>query len=312
MALKLHQLRALVAVADHGTVVGASRALFVSQPAVTKAIRELESDLGITLLGRSVNGVALTRVGESLLQHARLIVGELGRAEQQMAMERGALEGRVIIGVTPLAALTLLPNAYARFRQDMPHITVEFLEQGVAKLSDGLRQGSLDFAVASATETVSDSSIECSELLAFPMVFAVRKNGLLAKATSLEDIVGAEWIHADTTDAYSQFVKDLFRQRGLPVPQRITCCTSQSLLYSLALSLDAVMAWASNTLEMFNVMGQFQRLDFIETSREVRVQLMQREGAILTRPAEYFIRCIRDAVTMDSTNLTTTLQETAA
>jgi LysR family transcriptional regulator of abg operon len=311
MAIKLHQLRALVAVADHGTVVGASRALFVSQPAVTKAIRELESDLGITLLGRSVNGVALTRVGESLLQRARLIVGELGRAEQQMAMERGALEGRVIVGVTPLAALTLLPVAYARFRQDMPHITVEFLEQGEAKLSDSLRQGSLDFAVASASETVSDSSIECSELLTFPMAFAVRKNGVLAKATSLEDLCEAEWVHADTTEAYPQFVVDLFEKRGLPVPRRITRCTSQSLLYSLALSLDTVMAWASNTLEMFNVMGQFQRLDFIETSREAKLQLMQREGAILTRPADYFIRCIRDAVTMGWPQLTTATPETS-
>lgn len=137
MAIKLHQLRALVAVADHGSVIGASRALFVSQPAVTKAIRELETDLGITLLGRSVNGVTLTPSGESLLQRARLIVGELERAEQQMATERGALEGKVTVGVSPLAALTLLPHAYARFRQHMPEVNVEFLEQSASRLVEG-------------------------------------------------------------------------------------------------------------------------------------------------------------------------------
>jgi len=295
MAIKLHQLRALVAVADQGSVVGAARTLFISQPAVTKAIRELESDVGMTLLGRSVNGVTLTPTGESLLQHARLIVGELGRAEQQMAMERGELEGRVTVGLTPLAALTLLPDAYARFRKDRPQVTVEFLEQPAAKLLDSLRQGSLDFALAASYEAVTDFSIECSEVLTSPMVFAVRKSGPLAKAASLGDLCDAEWIHGDTTDTFPQYIAGLFNQRGLPAPRRITRCTSQSLLYSLAVNLDTVMAWASHTLEFVDVNAQFHKLDFIETAREVKLQLLQRESAILTRPAEYFIRCIRDA-----------------
>ncbi|SMG53979.1 LysR substrate-binding domain-containing protein [Paraburkholderia susongensis] len=295
MPIKLHQLRALVAVADHGTIVGASRALFVSQPAVTKAIRELESDIGLTLFGRSVNGVALTQAGESLLRHARLIVGELGRAEQQMAMERGAQEGRVTVGVTPLAALTLLPDAYAQFRRDMPHITVEFLEFNLTKLQDQLRQGSLDFALAAGVEASTDPSIECSELMTSPLAFAVRANGELAKAKSLADLCDAEWLHSDTTDEYPQFVTELFTQQDLPVPRRITRCTSQSLLYSLAISIDVVMGWASHTLELANAIGHLKRLDFIETSRAARLHLMQRESAILTRPASYFIRCIRSA-----------------
>ncbi|WP_083654990.1 LysR substrate-binding domain-containing protein [Burkholderia sp. SRS-W-2-2016] len=298
MAIKLHQLRALVAVADHGTIVGASRALFVSQPAVTKAIRELETDIGMSLFGRSANGVALTRTGESLLRHARLIVGELGRAEQQMAMERGAQEGRVTIGLTPLAALTLLPDAYARFRQDMPQITVEFLEYSAVKLQDQLRQGALDFAVASAAEAAIDPSVQCTELLTYPLQFAVRANGMLANATSLADLCDAEWIHADTTDEYPQYVVDLFERQGLPAPRRITRCTSQSLMYSLAISIDAVMAWASHTLEVVNLTGHLKKLDFIETSRRAQLNLMQREGAILTRPAEYFIRCIHSAAIM--------------
>lgn len=295
MAIKLHQLRALVAVADQGSVIGASRALFVSQPAVTKAIRELETDVGITLLGRTVNGITLTPSGESLLQRARLIVCELERAEQQMATERGALEGKVTVGVSPLAALTLLPDAYARFRQDMPQVAVDFLEQPALRLVDGLRHGSLDFALAASYEGISDSSVESTEVLTVPMKFAVRKSGKLARATSLEDLCEAEWIHSDTTDAYSHFIAALFREHGLPKPRRITRCTSQSLLYSLALSIDTVMLWASHTLELANSNGQFHTLDFIEMPHQAKLQLLRREGAILTRPADYFIRCITNS-----------------
>jgi DNA-binding transcriptional LysR family regulator len=156
-------------------------------------------------------------------------------------------------------------------------------------------QGSLDFALAASFEGVSDASIEYTEVLTVPLAFAVHKSGKLANAISLEDLCEAKWIHSDTTNAYPQFIATLFGQHGLPVPRRITRCTSQSLLYSLAISLDPVMAWASHTLELANANGPFQKLDFIETSHSARLQLMRREGAILTRPAEYFICCIVEA-----------------
>jgi DNA-binding transcriptional LysR family regulator len=148
--------------------------------------------------------------------------------------------------------------------------------------------------MAASYEGVSDSSIETTEVLTVPTAFAVRKSGKLANATSLADLCEAEWIHSDTSNAYPQFIATLFGQHGLPVSRRITRCPSQSLLYSLAISLDTVMAWASHTLEPANANGQFQKLDFIETSRHAKLQLMRREGAILKRPAEYFIRCIVD------------------
>ncbi|MGF6573959.1 hypothetical protein ABH945_006081 [Paraburkholderia sp. GAS333] len=54
------------------------------------------------------------------------------------------------------------------------------------------------------------------------------------------------------------------------------------------------MLWTSHTLELVNTTGQFHQLDFIDISKHVKLQLMLREGAILTRPAEFFIRCIEN------------------
>ncbi|MGF6612487.1 hypothetical protein OKW45_007475 [Paraburkholderia sp. WSM4175] len=93
-------------------------------------------------------------------------------------------------------------------------------------------------------------------------------------------------------------VSALFNRQSRPVASRITRCTSQSLMYSLALSIDAVMAWASHMLELVNSTGHMKNLDFIETSCTASLHLMQREGAIHTRPADYFIRCIRQAAIM--------------
>ena len=294
MGMKLHQLRALVAVADHGSIVGAARALFVSQPAITKAIRELEADVGVTLLGRSVSGVTLMPAAKSLLQRARLIVLELERADEQMGVERGILEGRVPIGLSALAALTLLPSAYARFRQDMPQVRAEFLEQPMSKLLDSLRQGTLDFALISASHAPSDASVQSTELATYPALFVVRANGLLAKATSLQDLTDAEWLYTDPSGTYPLYIAELFKQNGLPAPHRMTKCTSQALLYGISLTCDSVISWPSPIFEVVNATGQFRKLDFIEKLADVKLFLIQREGAIITRPADYFIRCLTD------------------
>ncbi|MQR00750.1 LysR family transcriptional regulator [Glaciimonas sp. GS1] len=292
--MKLHQLRALVAVADYGSIIGAARALFVSQPAITKAIRELEADVGVTLLGRSVSGVTLMPAAKSLLQRARLIVHEIERAEEQMGVERGIQEGRVTIGLTALAALTLLPSAYARFRQDMPQVKAEFLEQPVSKLLDSLRQGTLDFALISASRAPADTSVHSTELATYSAVFVVRENGLLAKATSLKDLSDAEWLYIDPSDTYPLYIAELFKRSGLPAPHRMTKCTSQALLFGIALTCDSVISWPSPIFEVVNATGQFRKLDFIEKPADVKLFLIQREGAIITRPAEYFIRCVMD------------------
>lgn len=86
------QLQMLVAIAERGTLMAAAETLNVSQPAVTKSIKELEMRLGVQLLERSGAGVRLTRYGEALLRRARTVVAEIARAERELEEEirRGA------------------------------------------------------------------------------------------------------------------------------------------------------------------------------------------------------------------------------
>ncbi|WP_245641656.1 LysR family transcriptional regulator [Paraburkholderia bannensis] len=78
--MKIHQLRALVEIAATGSINGAARRLHVTQPAVTKAVRDLEDECGVRLLERNPWGVVPTAEGAALLQRARTVVRELERA----------------------------------------------------------------------------------------------------------------------------------------------------------------------------------------------------------------------------------------
>ncbi|KAA7845699.1 LysR family transcriptional regulator, partial [Salmonella enterica subsp. enterica serovar Lubbock] len=96
--VKLHQLRILLAVAQHGSIHEASRGLHISQPALSKTIAELERELGVTLLSRSVRGVSLTAYGMALVKRASVVEQELRHALEDIEAIRGHAEAELNIG----------------------------------------------------------------------------------------------------------------------------------------------------------------------------------------------------------------------
>lgn len=88
-------------VAREGSIRGASRALAVSQPALTKAIKELEEGLSAQLFVRRSQGVALTDNGESFYQHASLILEELRAAQDELLQRQGNRPGKLILALAP-------------------------------------------------------------------------------------------------------------------------------------------------------------------------------------------------------------------
>jgi LysR family transcriptional regulator of abg operon len=145
--MKLHQLEALVASADAGSIRAAARALGLSQAAVTRSLRELEANERLPLLIRAPEGIGFTEHGKVLLTHARLVLNQLEHAQSDLERLRGRVEGRLMIGVTPWVTLTFLAEAVLLFRKQMPEIRLELFEGLMAVAQPLLRDGSMDFAI---------------------------------------------------------------------------------------------------------------------------------------------------------------------
>ena len=97
--VKFHQLRAFVEVAKQGSIRGASRVLNLSQPALTKSIKELEEGIAAQLFIRRSKGVTLTECGERFYQHASLILEELRSAQDDIRQRQGQQAGQINIGM---------------------------------------------------------------------------------------------------------------------------------------------------------------------------------------------------------------------
>src|SRR5438105_678209 len=122
MSLNLHHLRLFAAVADRGGFTAAAESLRITQPAISKALAELERQVGVPLLDRVGRSVRLTEAGERLHARARELFGVERVAERELLEMRGLKRGVLRVGASTTIATYLLPAALARYGQLHPHV----------------------------------------------------------------------------------------------------------------------------------------------------------------------------------------------
>ncbi|RYE11104.1 MAG: LysR family transcriptional regulator [Hyphomicrobiales bacterium] len=148
MAFTLRQLQYFIAVAEEGTVSGAAQSLSISQSAVTEAIKELETDLGVTLFERHRRGLTITHKGHQFYRHANRILADVQDARRSFAPDAEPQAQRHLsLGVTSLVAGYVLSDLLARFRRAYPGVDVSAIEDNGDYLEHLLIGGELDVAV---------------------------------------------------------------------------------------------------------------------------------------------------------------------
>ncbi|MAQ16525.1 MAG: LysR family transcriptional regulator [Sandaracinus sp.] len=141
-SLDSRQLAVFCAVAEAGSITGASRQLHVSQPAVSATIQKLEGALGVTLLERGARGVALTDAGRKLVGHARRVQALLGEAVADVAGETETL-APLVIGASTTIAAGLLPSLIAGFREAEGAVGVRLVVGNTDDILDQVRSRAL-------------------------------------------------------------------------------------------------------------------------------------------------------------------------
>ena len=157
--MDLKQLEYFVRVAELGSFTRASIALNVAQPALSRQIRLLEVELRQNLLSRNGRGATPTEAGKLLLEHGRGILHQVDVAREELGVARGALAGRVSIGLPPsLSRLITVPLSQA-FRVQLPQAQLTLTEGFSVSMVDGLRLGKLDMAVLYNPERSPDMEL---------------------------------------------------------------------------------------------------------------------------------------------------------
>ena len=145
--MDLKQLEYFVRVAELGSFTKASLALDVAQPALSRQVRLLEVELRQNLLVRNGRGAVPTDAGKLLLEHGRGILHQVERAREELGRVRGALAGRVAIGLPPSLARVLTVPLTRAFRAQLPEARLSISEGLSVTMQEWLHTGRLDIAV---------------------------------------------------------------------------------------------------------------------------------------------------------------------
>jgi LysR family transcriptional regulator, nitrogen assimilation regulatory protein len=145
--MELKQLRALVAVADAGSVTRAATVLNLVQPAVTRQLQLLESQLGTPLFDRSRHGMQLTEAGATLVGHARRILEQVARARTEVIPTTGPVTGVATVGLLASTAELLATDLIAAVAAQYPGIRLRIAVGYSSHLLQWLQQGEIDLGL---------------------------------------------------------------------------------------------------------------------------------------------------------------------
>jgi LysR family nitrogen assimilation transcriptional regulator len=174
--MDLKQIEYFVRVAELGSFTRAAIALDVAQPALSRQIRLLEVELRQNLLTRNGRGAIPTEAGKLLLKHGRGILHQVDVAREELGAARGAMAGRVSIGLPPsLSKLITVPLTQS-FRRQLPQAHLTLTEGFSVLMHEGLRVGNLDLAVLYNSERSPE--LEITTLHAEELVLISPRSGL--------------------------------------------------------------------------------------------------------------------------------------
>jgi LysR family pca operon transcriptional activator len=145
--LKLAQLRVLAAVGIQGSLLRAANLLGVSQPALTKSLREIEDVVGARLFERHARGVRPNPQGQVMIDAASSILRIIQEAEASVSRLCDQEDGQLVVGALPTAASGVMPELLLRLRRHAPSVQVKVVTEPTQQLLDALALGDLDVVV---------------------------------------------------------------------------------------------------------------------------------------------------------------------
>lgn len=191
--MELLDLRYFVSIAETGSFTKSALQNNIAQSALSRRVRDVETELGVQLFYRNGRGVLLTEVGETFLARARGILADMEGLRQEMTRTSGVLDGSVTLAVPPSVGLILLAPLLSQVRADHPGIRMRVLEGFSGHVADWLANGKVDLAVLYKTRS---SALLDSEHLLFEDMYLISSPALPLLGTpdsiALSDLAGVE------------------------------------------------------------------------------------------------------------------------
>jgi LysR family transcriptional regulator of abg operon len=287
--MRFQHLSLLLAIAETGSLRASAARLNVSQPALTKALQQLEEEFGAPLAVRTPRGVRLAPAGELLAARAATAMRELERAREEVAWLAGRVDARVAVGVSPVAAMLLAPGAVERVGARWPQVRLRVVDALYPEALARVRAGELDLAVGALPDGPHGRDLLVQPLIRSRSVIVARRGHPLARVRRLESLSEATWVLVGPAGGPGDPARLGLEDRGLPAPRTRLECESFWTLLALMPRLDIVGVMPQAFAERHAPGAGLVVLPIADPLPETAVHAAWRADAPLTLAAQHLL-----------------------
>lgn len=301
--LNPRQLLCFLRVAEAGSFSAAARLLAVSQPALSRTVRQVEDAVGTRLFDRDTRNVVLTPAGRELRPVAERLVAEFGGAYGELARFVAGQRGRVAIAALPSIAAVLLVPAVARFAQQRPEVEVAILDGLSGSVLDAVAEGRAD--VGLTVKPAPRATLAYKPLLSDEFGLVCRPDDALAGDAPLSwsAFEGRPFVAMAPQSSVRQMTDAAFLQAGLAIPPLYGCAFLGTTGHLVAAGLG-ITALPRLTLPLMGQSGLiWRRLERPVMRRQMGA--VTRIGRTLAPAAQTFLEALeQEARTVSSRRAT--------
>lgn len=260
--LKTRQLLLLVALDEERNIHRTAEALMMTQPAVSKLLKELEDMLEVPLFERLPRGMRPTWYGEIMIRHARKVLSSLNQAHEEIHALKAGQMGQVRIGAITDPGTRLVPLAIARIKQQYPLLDINVTIDTSDMLQPRLMAGKLDIMIGRILQQQDKSSLVYEAIAEEPISIVCRPGHPLLNVAGLglRDVFSAGWILTPAGSVLRHRIDMGFRQQNIDPPSNVVETVSQLVTTTLLESTDMLTAIATRVAEHYSRYGMLRIL----------------------------------------------------
>jgi DNA-binding transcriptional LysR family regulator len=300
--LKLRDLHILLAVVQRGSMAKAAAELAISQPAVSKAIADMEDTLGLRLLDRSRNGVEPTAYGHALVKRGIAIFDELKHGVEELEFLADPTAGELRIGSTESIAAGLLPAVIDRFSREYPRVHLDVAQAVISTLHyRELRERSIDLLVGRIPTPFAEDDLDADIVYDDQIVIVSGRQSKWARSRNLRlvDLADEPWILPPTDTLPGSLAAELFRAGGAEMPRAPITTLSIHLCCRLVASGRFVTTLPTSVLRFGDGARSLKVLPIRLPAQPRAVGIVTVKNRTLSPIAKLFIECVHRVVRAD-------------
>ena len=277
--LKFRQLRKVEALVRHQTLTRAASELGLTQPALTKAVRELEEVIGEPLFERHARGVRPTAAGQGLAQFARASLADLRRLEESLDLRGEAQQASVVAGALPVAAVGLLPAVMRRVRTDQAGLRIRLVEARTEALLGQLEAGEVDLVVGRLYAPPTPDGLEREALYAEPISIMARSGHPLhrLRRPTARDVAAYDLVLPEFSQRIAHDIEHFMASIELAASPGSIRSTSRGFIREMVLGSDMVTVMPRMVMGGDLLRGQVRLVP-------LSAPLMARPAGVITNP----------------------------